>query len=101
VAGARGKVAPRGNARTLADLVSVGPATLGDFSLIGIHGVADLVHADAHDLYDRICVATQARHDPCCEDVFAAAIAQARDPDLPEAMCKWPYWSGVRKSRRS
>jgi hypothetical protein len=32
-------------------------------------------------------------------DVFACAIAQARDPDLPAAQCHWWYWSRRRKAR--
>jgi hypothetical protein len=67
--------------------------------VLGIRTVADLVRADAREIYDRLCLVTQTRHDPCCEDVFAAAIAQARDPSLPAAKCQWRHWSGVRKRR--
>ena len=83
--------------RTLDDLVSVGPATLADLRLLGIRSVKQLAKQDACRLYDKLCALTEARHDPCCEDVFAAAIAQARDPELPPAQRNWWYWSRVRK----
>jgi hypothetical protein len=86
------------SARQLQDLVSVGPATLADFRLLGITDVAELVEANPSELYDRLCAVTGTRHDPCCEDVFRAAVAQARDPELPVEMRSWFYWSRVRKS---
>ena len=85
--------------RTLKDLVSVGPATLKDFDLLGIKTLKQLAKQDAHILYKKLCAATQVRHDPCAEDVFAAAIAQAKDPQLPEEQKKWAFWSRVRKAR--
>jgi len=85
--------------RRLIDLRSVGPATIADFTTLGISTVEDLAVCDATELYARLCAVTGARHDPCCEDVFAAAIAQARDPDLPREECHWPYWSRIRKQR--
>ena len=63
---------------TLADLANVGPATLGDFRTLGIRTLAQLAKQDAYRLYDRLCRATGTRHDPCCIDVFMAAIDQAR-----------------------
>ena len=85
--------------RTLASLCSVGPATLKDLSALGITTVSQLEDADADNLYDRLCHVTGKLHDPCCRDVFAAAIAQARDPHLPEQQRKWWYWSRLRKGR--
>ncbi|HEV2492342.1 MAG TPA: hypothetical protein VG204_04645 [Terriglobia bacterium] len=34
----------------------------------------------------------------CCFDVFSAAVAQARNPRLPVAQCRWWYWSRKRKA---
>ncbi|HKQ71302.1 MAG TPA: helix-hairpin-helix domain-containing protein [Polyangiaceae bacterium] len=85
--------------RRLRDLTSVGPATLSDLQVLGITTVAELARCDARELYERLCTESGARHDPCCEDVFAAAIAQARDPDLPAAQRQWWYWSRQRKLR--
>lgn len=85
--------------RQLKDLVSVGKATLQDFELLGIMSVSQLAQQDASLLYQKICTITGQRHDPCVEDVFAAAIAQAQDPNLPAERCKWWYWSQVRKKK--
>ncbi len=83
--------------RKLQDLVSVGPATLKDFEVLGIHSVEQLKSCDAKELYERLCLLTKARHDPCAEDVFAAAIAQAKDPTLPKEKRNWYYYSRIRK----
>ena len=86
-------------AQSLEDLVSVGPATLDDFDKLGIKNLKQLAKQEAHDLYEKLCAKTKARHDPCVEDVFAAAIAQAKDPHLPEEQKQWAYWSRLRKQR--
>jgi len=88
-----------GARRRLADLVSVGPATLEDFRVLGIETVEQLAACEANVLYESLCVATGVRHDPCCEDVFRAAIEQALDADLPAAQRNWWYWSRLRKSK--
>lgn len=84
--------------RVLDDLVSIGPATLGDFALLEVRSVSDLAEQDPQKLYDRLCRLTGTRQDPCVLDVFHAAVAQARDPDLPAAQRQWWYWSRVRKA---
>ncbi len=85
--------------RKLNDLVSVGPETMKDFAKLKIKTVRQLAKQQPHLLYKKLCALTCARHDPCVEDVFAAAIAQARNPDLPEKEKQWPYWSRLRKAR--
>lgn len=64
--------------KQLADLANVGPATLADFRVLGISSVAQLRRRDAFKLYDALCRKTAQRHDPCCIDVFMAAIDEAR-----------------------
>ena len=88
---------PKSSAGGLAGLRSVGPATVADLALLGITTVDQLVLADPDELYDRLCRVTGQRHDPCCRDVFAAAVAQTRDPGLPAEQRNWWYWSRVRK----
>jgi hypothetical protein len=83
----------------LSDLVSIGPATIEDLRVLGVNSVEELAGCDAEDLYQRLCRVTGARHDPCCRDVFAAGIAQARDPDLPADRKVWWYWSRQRKEQ--
>ena len=90
---------PPGTKRRLIDLRSVGPATIKDMALLGITEVPELVAREPGALYAQLCAVTGVRHDPCCEDVFAAAIAQARDPDLPAEQRDWAWWSRARKAR--
>ncbi len=86
--------------RTLRDLRSVGPATLRDFELLGIHTVAQLLQKNPQRLYDQLCKLTGQRQDPCVLDVFSCAIAQAKNPNLPAEQCDWFYWSRLRKHGR-
>jgi len=82
---------------TLSDLVSIGPAALEDFKVLGIDSLEELKECNAKTLYDELFIRTNVRHDPCVEDVFACAIAQAKDPNLPAEQKQWFYWSKLRK----
>lgn len=81
----------------LSDLVSVGQAALEDFAKLGIYDLETLAEQDAQELYERLCRITKTRHDPCVEDVFRAAIEQAKDPNLAPEKKNWFYWSQLRK----
>ena len=83
----------------LQDLISIGPAMLRDFELLGIRSVAQLANSDPRQMYRRLCEVTGERQDICCLDVFRAAVAQARNPRLPAEKCVWWYWSRKRKAR--
>ena len=85
--------------RRLNDLAGIGPAMMRDFEVLGIRSVEQLADCDARELYDRLCMITGDRHDPCCEDVFRCAVAQARNPHLPAEQRNWWYWTKVRKAR--
>jgi len=85
--------------RHLADLVSVGPAMLRDFDLLGIRSVAQLARQNPEKLYEHLCLRTGEPVDICCLDVFSAAVAQARNPRLPSEQCNWWNWSRKRKAR--
>jgi Pathogenicity locus len=85
--------------RRLEDLVSIGPAMLRDFGLLGIRSVAQLARQNPEKLYERLCAKTGRPVDICCLDVFSAAVAQARNPRLPSAQRSWWYWSRKRKAR--
>jgi len=85
--------------RKLIDLVSVGPATLADFDNLGISEVAQLVDKNPLELVAQLEQIKGVRLDPCCTDVFRAAIEQARNPHLPREKCQWFYWSKVRKGQ--
>jgi hypothetical protein len=82
----------------LESLVSVGPAMLRDFHLLGIHTVVQLGRRNPRRLYEKLCEVTGQSVDICCLDVFTAAIAQARNPRLPVEQRQWWYWSRLRKA---
>ena len=84
--------------RQLRDLVSIGPAMLKDFELLGINSVAQLRRRSPEKMYKELCRLRGRRLDPCCLDVFVAAVAQAKDPQLPIEQRQWWYWSKVRKN---
>jgi hypothetical protein len=83
--------------RDLASLVSVGPKTLEDFEKLGVRNLAQLAREEPDDLYQRLCTITGQRQDPCVLDVFSAAVAQARNPELSPEQRQWWYWSRQRK----
>ena len=62
--------------RRLQDLISIGPAMLRDFELLGIRSVKQLGRQDPARLYQRLCRISGQRQDICCLDVFSAAVAQ-------------------------
>jgi hypothetical protein len=83
--------------RRLEDLVSVGPAILEDFELLRVRSVAQLRKRTPRRMYRELCRIKKQAIDPCCLDVFVAAVAQAKDPNLPIEQRQWWYWSKVRK----
>lgn len=86
-------------ARQFRDLVSVGPAIVRDFEMMGIRNVAQLAKQNPKKMYEKLCKLTGQRQDPCVLDVFEAAVAQAVNPKLSAAKCQWWYWSRIRKAR--
>ena len=83
--------------RQLCELVSIGPAMLRDFKLLGVQSVGQLARRNPEKLYEQLCAVTGQSQDICCLDVFQAAVAQAKDPNLPAEQCNWWYWSRKRK----
>jgi hypothetical protein len=86
------------NSLQLGDLISVGPAMLRDFELLGIHSVAQLAKQHPQNMYEKLNRKIGQRQDPCVLDTFCAAVAQAKNPRLPAEQCQWWYWSRKRKS---
>jgi hypothetical protein len=85
--------------RQLSDLISIGPAMVRDFELLGIRSVAQLAKQNPQRMYGRLNRVTGQRQDPCVLDTFCAAVAQARNPRLAAEQCQWWYWSGKRKKQ--
>jgi hypothetical protein len=71
---------------------------LRDFDLLGVKSVEQLSECEPLALYDDLCQRTGHRQDPCVLDTFTCAIAQAKNPDLPEEQRNWWYWSRQRKA---
>lgn len=84
--------------RQLDQLISVGPAMLRDFAILGIRSVRQLARQNPVRLYQKLCRVTGQSMDICCQDAFSAAVAQARNPLLPAEQCQWWYWSRQRKA---
>jgi nucleotidyltransferase/DNA polymerase involved in DNA repair len=89
----------RNDSRELLDLISVGPATVRNLHSLGVHSLAQLARAKPESLYNKLRRLSGRRQDPCCLDVFSAAVAQARNPNLPAEKCAWWYWSQQRKAK--
>jgi Pathogenicity locus len=84
--------------RRLQDLISIGPAMLHDFELLGIRSVKQLAAQKPLKMYERLQVLTNQHQDVCVLDTFEAAVAQAKNPRLPVEQCQWWYWSRKRKA---
>ncbi len=85
--------------RELGDLISIGPAMLRDFEMLGIRSVGELARRDPQWMYERMERLTGQRQDPCVLDTFCAAVAQAKNPRLAAEQCQWWWWSKKRKQR--
>jgi hypothetical protein len=85
--------------RRLEHLVSVGPAMVRDFEMLGVNTVAQLARRNPEKLYEKLCEVTGHVQDVCVLDTFRAAVAQARNPKLPAKQAQWWYWSRQRKAR--
>jgi hypothetical protein len=83
--------------RRLKDLVSIGPSMLENLELLGVRSIRELSLRNPKRMYEELCRLKGQRLDPCCLDVFVAAVAQAKDPNLPIEQRQWWYWSKVRK----
>src|SRR5258705_9846631 len=83
--------------RQLGDLISIGPAMLRDFELLGIRSVAQLARQNPQQLYAKLGRVARQHQDICVLDTFCAAVAQAKNPRLPAEKCEWWDWSRKRK----
>ncbi len=83
--------------RELLDLISVGPAMLRDFHLLGVRSVSDLARRSPERMYAQLERVAPQHADICVLDTFRAAVAQARNPRLPAEQCQWSWWSARRK----
>jgi hypothetical protein len=85
---------PHGKVAKFEHIPNVGPATAGDFRLLGIKAPADLRGQDAYALYEELCRKTGVRHDPCVIDVFLAAVR------FMEGQPAKPWWAYTAERKR-
>lgn len=77
----------RNNVSRLDALPNIGKAMAADLHVIGIDHPRQLIGMDPFTMYDRLCVATGERHDPCVIDVFMSAVR------FMEGGEPLPWWS--------
>ncbi len=58
----------------LEDVPNVGPSLAADLRMVGVKEPDQLIGSDPYRLYDKLCLATGARQDPCVLDVFISAV---------------------------
>src|SRR5271168_314567 len=95
-----GRPGSRTAPRQLGDLISVGPAMLRDFELLGIRSVAQLAKQNPERMYEKLGRVARQHQDICVLDTFCAAVAQARNPRLAVEKCQWWWWSEKRKKEK-
>lgn len=81
-------------------LGSVGPKMAVKIYELGYHSVASLNGADPYEMYLRYSEKVGGYADPCVEDVFRCAVAQATFPQLEESLKNWWVW-GVQRGQAS
>lgn len=88
------KAASAAECMALEQLPNIGPSLAADLRLIGIEHPADLCDTDAFVLYQKLCLATHQRQDPCVLDTFMAAVDFMRGaPAAP-----WWHYTPQRKA---
>ena len=60
--------------------------------------LAQLAQRNPEKMYEKLCHVTGQPQDICCLDVFRAAVAQAKNPNLPIELRLWWHWSRKRKA---
>jgi len=75
------------------DLPNIGPASAGDFVLLGFTHPRELAGADPRELYDTLCRLSGSRQDPCVLDVFMSVT------DFLEGNPPRPWWQYTQQRR--
>lgn len=75
-----------GECLTLEQVPNIGASLAADLRLIGIREPRQLAGKDAFVLYQKLCVATGTRQDPCVLDTFMAAT------DFMNGAAAAPWW---------
>ena len=64
----------RDSIKDFQQIVNVGPATEGDFRVLGFTKPQHLINQDPWMLFRKLCQQTETIHDPCVLDVLMASI---------------------------
>lgn len=86
--------ADRNAIRNFTELPNVGAATAGDFRVLGLTSPQQLIGRDPFAMYEELCRRTNVRHDPCCIDVFMAAV------DFMSGAPARPWWKYTPERKR-
>ena len=84
----------RARFHTFTDLPNIGRARAGDFVALGYTSPQQLVNADPFDLYQRLCVHSGVRQDPCVLDVFMS-VTRFLSGEPPQ-----PWWAYTAERKR-
>lgn len=68
------------------DIPNIGPAMVADFKKLGLATPENLKAQDAFTLYQKMCVLSGTRQDPCVLDTYLAAI------DFMNGAPAFPWW---------
>lgn len=82
--------------KELTQLGSVGPKMAVKIYQLGFATIESLKNADPYDMYLRYSDKVGGYADPCVEDVFRCAVAQATYKNLPRNLKKWWSWAPQR-----
>ena len=82
--------------KELQTLASVGPKMAVKIYELGYPSIQSLQTADPTEMYLTYCKKVGGYADPCVEDVFRCAVAQAINPQLVKQAKNWWYWTPQR-----
>jgi hypothetical protein len=84
----------RANLKTLPDLPNIAKAGAGDLLALGYVEPSQLIGQCPFEMYERLCVLTATRHDPCVIDVFMS-VTRFMAGDDPQ-----PWWRYTKERKR-
>jgi hypothetical protein len=89
------KTTARDAVTRLEQLRNVGPSIAANLRQVGVRAPRDLRGQDPYALYQRLCVETGERHDPCVLDVFISAVR------FMEGAPARPWWRYTAERKRA
>lgn len=75
-------------------LPNIGRAMAADLRLLGIDQPKDLIGQDPFAMYQRLCVISRKKHDPCVIDVFMSVVY------FMEGGEALPWWSFTQSRKK-